>query len=378
MPRTTGVPAPVRLTAHGHPDVTGRHRKTLELTADPRITARASCVVGVAAELPPELRGLRGVVRLDLMVDGLAASVSGEVNPGYASAERLVVRRSDVLDPDTFLVNASVAAADLPRPLVAALADPAALVSVTATELGAPDPVLLVLTPGSTPPPLLSALVAAADVAVDLTGSGVAAPAVALPARRVHGWPASLDGARTVVVLADLATVRLPEALSRRRVVTWPPAYPGAELLLAAGLPLAPALQAGPLPTGARALRSLATTLTAVPCPAVLLTSGDGVDPLRALLPGHTVLLPDPAVGWGTGVVSVPPGEAVGLAGLAGLRRSPALVLCPPQGSRPVGTDAARLSRLLREAGVSGRTAAGVLTALGVPRREAYQLATGA
>ncbi|HEX6756257.1 MAG TPA: DUF371 domain-containing protein [Mycobacteriales bacterium] len=361
------APGPVRLTARGHPGVTARHAKTLELTTATEITARASCVVGVAATLPPELASLRGTVRLDLAVGGLSTSVTGEVNPAYVPGDALIVRRSDVLDPDTFLVNASGVAADLPRELVAALGDPAAVVSVTATETGTPDPVVLVLGAGPATPET-AALAASAEVVVDLTGPG-APPPVPPPGRRMHGWPASLEGVRTVVVLGAPAVVPL-DLLPRRRVVTWPPAYPGAELLLAAGVPAAPVLQGGALPGRADALRALA----AVPYPVVLGTAGDGLGALRAAVPGRTVLLPDPALGWGTGAVSVPPGAEPDP---AGLRRAPALVLLPPAGEpHPLGTDAGALARLLRGAGVSGRTVAGVLTALGVPRKEAYDLAT--
>ena len=186
----------VTVTARGHAGITGRHGKTLELTAEPEITQRASCVVGVAAELPARLRALRGVVRLEVAAGGVAAAMTGEVNPGYAATDRLVVRRSDVLEPETFLVNASAAAADLPRELVGALADPGATVTVTGEEVGEPAPVVVVLAPDARPPADVAALVAGADLVVDLTGAGAPPPATELPARRVHGWRA-LDGVRT-------------------------------------------------------------------------------------------------------------------------------------------------------------------------------------
>ena len=71
--------------------------------------------------------------------------VEGEASPYFASTTRLVVRRSDGLDADTFLVNASAAAADLDRALVGRLRDPAARLAVTATEVGSPPPMLLML-----------------------------------------------------------------------------------------------------------------------------------------------------------------------------------------------------------------------------------------
>ena len=262
----------VRLTATGHPAVTGRHDKTLELTAEDAITARATCILGVAAgPIPGELPTLRGTVRLTIAADGAAGSVLGEVNPAYASADRLVVRRSDQADPDTFLLNASGAAADLPPELLTALARPGAAVEVTATEVGVPAPVLLVLLPGPPPGPDLARLAASADLVVDLTGRGAPAPAVRLTAPRRHGRPGPLSGLRTVVVLAGSADQVPPvvAALPGARVALWPP-YPGADLLLAAGHCPVPALHAGPLPDTPTARRDLARRLAAAAVPAVL------------------------------------------------------------------------------------------------------------
>ena len=251
----------VRLVASGHPAVTGRHAKTLELTADAEITARASCVLGTAAgPLPGGLRQLRGRVRLELAVGDLGAAVEGEVNPYYASTSRLVVRRSDVLDEDTFLVNASAAAADLDRALIARLREPAARLEVTATEVAPPDPVVLVLLGGS-PPPAVSALAAQVDHVVDLGGG----PAVRLGGRRHRGLPAdpgALAGARTIAVLAGSLDAVPGAALPHARVVVWPPA-PGVDLLLAAAVPTGPVLHAGRLPAAARDLPGLAALLSA-------------------------------------------------------------------------------------------------------------------
>jgi hypothetical protein len=344
----------VVVTARGHGGITGRHGKTLELTAEVGITQRASCVVGVGADLPAGLRSLRGIVRLGFAAGGVEATVTGEVNPGYAAAGRLVVRRSDVLEPETFLVNASGAAGDLPRELLEVLADPGATVTVTATEVGEPDPVVVVLAAGARAPADVAELVAGADLVVDLTGAGAPAPSVALPARRVHAWPQRLAGVRTVVVLGDPVVLPL-DPLPRRRVLAWPPAHPGRELLLAAGLPAEPVLLAGSRPQRA-------------PWPVVVRTTGAGLDALR----DRTLLVPDPAVGWGTGAVTVRPGEPLDP---RGLRHRPAVVALP-EGGTVLATDAATLARLLREGTVSGRTAAGVLTALGAPRKEAYRLAT--
>lgn len=379
---------PVRLTAAGHPAVTGRHDKTLELTAAAAITARATCVVGVSTgPLPGELPLLRGTVRLTLAAAGRTATIEGEVNPGYHSTGSLIVRRSDRLDPDTYLVNASAAAADLPAELLAALRVPGARVEVAAEETGTPTPVVLVLTGGPATDEI-ARLADQADLVVDLTGRGAPPPPVPLTAPRRHGLPATVD-ARTVLVLTEDPARAVP--LTRgNRVVLWPP-VPGADLLLSAGLPPTPLLHAGAA-TGPELTRLLAGT------PAPVVVDLSGADPSE-VAPDHTVLAAAPELGWGVRAVASA-GAAAGprVGGGAAVRVAPAaagmrgrvapvaaaaaaaagmrgrVVLVPPPGDRVV-IEPAELARLLRAAGSTGRDAAAALTALGVPRREAYRLA---
>ena len=348
---------PVRLTAAGHPAVTGRHDKTLELTAADSITARATCILAVSADpLPGDLPLLRERVRLTLSAGGVSAAVDGEVNPGWHSAESLIVRRSGALDPDTYLVNATAAAADLPAELLAALRDPGATIEVTAEEVETPVPVALVLTGGPATDEI-ARLAAQADLVVDLTGRGSAAPPVPLPGPRRHRLPDRVT-ARTTVVLTDDPAAALPVTRGRR-VVLWPP-VPGADLLLSAGLPPAPLLQAGRVPTTAAARADLTRLLVRTPAPAVLDLAGLDLADLAA---GHTVLAPTAALGWGV------------LAGTDPAAPEHGVVVLVPRGDERVGVQAAELARLLRAAGRSGRDTAAALTALGVPRREAYRLA---
>lgn len=365
----------VRLTAAGHPAVTGRHDKTLELTAAGSITARATCILAVSAgPLPGELPLLRERVRLALAAGGVSAAVEGEVNPGWHSAESLIVRRSGQCDPDTYLVNATAAAADLPAELLAAVRAPGATVEVTAEEVGTPAPVVLVLT-GRPVPEEIGRLAAQADLVVDLTGRGSPAPPVRLPGPRQHRLPDRVTG-RTTVVLTDDPSAALP-VTGGNRVVLWPP-VPGADLLLSAGLRPTPLLQAGRVPTTAAARAELTRLLARTPAPAALDPAGADLAAVADLAPQHTVLAPTPAVGWG---VHAAPGAGSGVAASAGLGgdaaagRGPGVVVVVPVGDERVGVEAAELARLLRAAGRSGRDTAAALTALGVPRREAYRLA---
>jgi hypothetical protein len=355
----------VRLTAAGHPAVTGRHDKTLELTAAAAITARATCILAVSAgPLPGELPLLRERVRLTLAAGGVKAAVEGEVNPGWHSAESLVVRRSGQRDADTYLVNATAASADLPAELLAALRDPGAPVEVTAEEVGTPAPVALVLTGGPVPDEI-ARLATQADLVVDLTGRGSPAPPLPLPGRRRHRLPDRVT-ARTTVVLTDDPAAALPVTRGNR-VVLWPP-VPGADLLLSAGLRPTPLLHAGRVPSTVAARAELTRLLARTPAPAALDAAGIDLAAVADLAPQHTVLVPTPALGWGVHAV------ARAAAGTAASGR-PGVVVVVPTGDERVGVEAGELARLLRAAGRSGRDTAAALTALGVPRREAYRLA---
>jgi hypothetical protein len=355
----------VRLTAAGHPAVTGRHDKTLELTAAAAITARATCILAVSAgPLPGELPLLRERVRLTLAAGGVSAAVEGEVNPGWHSAESLVVRRSGQRDADTYLVNATAAAADLPAELLAALRDPGAPVEVTAEEVGTPAPVALVLTGGPVPDEI-ARLATQADLVVDLTGRGSPAPPLPLPGRRRHRLPDRVT-ARTTVVLTDDPAAALPVTRGNR-VVLWPP-VPGADLLLSAGLRPTPLLHAGRVPSTAAARAELTRLLARTPAPAALDAAGIDLAAVADLAPQHTVLVPTPALGWGVHAAA----RAAAGTGASG---RPGVVVVVPAGDERVGVEAGELARLLRAAGRSGRDTAAALTALGVPRREAYRLA---
>ncbi len=119
----------VRFTAHGHPAVRATHGKTLELTAEPAIGERATCVVGVAAGLPDG--PVAGPIRLTLSAEGETVSCRAVGNSAWWPATgSAVIRRSGQRLPDTFATDAELAAADLPRSLARALTSPAAILTV--------------------------------------------------------------------------------------------------------------------------------------------------------------------------------------------------------------------------------------------------------
>lgn len=127
------------LVASGHANVRAAHPSTLELTTETWLTPAGDCIVGVActhscAALPRELLSMAQStatqISLELAVPSLpSVDITGHGHPElrWADPTSMVVRTSGYTDDRTLMIEASHAAADLPRTLVDALADGAPL-----------------------------------------------------------------------------------------------------------------------------------------------------------------------------------------------------------------------------------------------------------
>lgn len=223
-------------TAAGHPSIRATHRKTLELTRDPDITERATCVVGVAADLDEAaLAELHGRVALTLTVGGESVTVRGRLNPAFRPGDPLVVRRAPDVARNAVIVDADTTAADLPREFAARLAERGAEIAVALEELaGEPAPEVLVAT-GTDP----------AAVAAAHTAGHTVLPADGLPPRAavlaVAGDPdAELHEDLPAEAVAKLlrrsgasrAVIALDQGTPREQYLPWrageTPSIPGA------------------------------------------------------------------------------------------------------------------------------------------------------
>lgn len=129
----------VTFSARGHPALRVTHAKTVELTSGEDVTGRATCVLGVGAQLPADaLQAFRGPVVVTLRAGEHSERITATANPRYSSRDRLVVRRSDYRCEDTFATGADKAAADIDRELAAALADPTTELTVEVAPAEAP------------------------------------------------------------------------------------------------------------------------------------------------------------------------------------------------------------------------------------------------
>lgn len=377
----------VTVTAVGHPAIRASHDKTLELTADPVITGRATCVAGVSATWNREaLAQLRGPVDYLIEAGDWQGGGTAIVNPDHAVAHGFVIRRSRHTDDDTLAVASTGAAANLPRPLVAALAEPGQPVTVTITELRPPAP-LVILAPGE-PAGRLGVLWRNAAATVDLD----AGPS----SRNRSGGRAgvseleveiAVEQGRTIQALCSTPPDLLgPTAVARLHALTALgarldcPADPVVGALLAAGLPPAPVLHLGRV--SGRQLRQpdVQQLVSLTPCPVVLSAAADEAEDvalsLRVLVPQRTCWIDDAALDVG---LALAPFDDIGHLPYRWSDGPDAkdgdrlfVVGSASGGGRAVDLDAVVL--YLLDAGVPGRQIADALRPLGLRRNEIYRI----
>jgi hypothetical protein len=212
----------VRIAGHGHPAIRATHDKTLEISPDPEISERATCVVAVdggGADAP-----MAGDVRITIRAGGESFSFAARANSSWEPGGTAIVRRSGVRLPGTFATNATAAARDLPRSLVAALRAPGARIEVDIEPVpGRRAVVLYALDPRRANDPRLGAELAAADQVVPEDEEAARAVGRRISDRTgpVHGRvlvvaTRDLPGASVARQLADVdvETVGLPPALA--------------------------------------------------------------------------------------------------------------------------------------------------------------------
>jgi len=119
----------------GHKNVRATHRTTIEITREPELTPRGDCIIGVSADkglkhFSPRFKEMvkmpgASVTALILAENGDADIIKGLGDPGLSldDPDRIIIRRSGYVAPNTVMVRANKAARDLDRSLVDALRD---------------------------------------------------------------------------------------------------------------------------------------------------------------------------------------------------------------------------------------------------------------
>ena len=116
------------IRAKGHPNITGRHETTIEITRDAEISIRADCIIGVMADkavkhISPELKKhllAGGKIEAVISVGGSDFSFKARGCPKLilSSDKEIVFRKSTYVDERTIAIEATAAAKDIPRPMI--------------------------------------------------------------------------------------------------------------------------------------------------------------------------------------------------------------------------------------------------------------------
>lgn len=115
----------------GHPNITGLHRNTIEVTKDSEISKKADCIIGVNAtkactDLDAELKALiqsGSWLEFEITTGNQSFFFEGRGNRDLdlADPRDIVLRRSDYISSRTAAVSCSHSACDIPRALIANL-----------------------------------------------------------------------------------------------------------------------------------------------------------------------------------------------------------------------------------------------------------------
>lgn len=118
-----------RIRCRGDPRVTARHGTTFEVTADPEISGRGDCIIGVEADrgagsLSGEFRSVitlpDSVLLTTLTCGGITVEIHSSGSPRMTldHPDDLVWRRSSYVCGRTIGINSEMTARTLPRDLI--------------------------------------------------------------------------------------------------------------------------------------------------------------------------------------------------------------------------------------------------------------------
>ncbi len=118
----------ITFKARGHGNIKATHASTLEITKQDFVTETGDCIILVASELgasdlPDDmkeaLKRRDAVVYLEIWVDEFYDKVLGKGSPELVlSADSMVFRISDYIDPRTVMIKANKSARDINRELI--------------------------------------------------------------------------------------------------------------------------------------------------------------------------------------------------------------------------------------------------------------------
>ena len=133
-----------KFKAYGHPNITAKHKTTLEFTKDKELSLRGDCIIGVRADFNLQLiknfisqlkknkikiiielekPPLKKTIKKNSLLKNknnqkIKEEIKAEVNPDFNSDKEMVIRKSDFVDERTFVVRSDKGAFELRREFI--------------------------------------------------------------------------------------------------------------------------------------------------------------------------------------------------------------------------------------------------------------------
>ena len=119
---------------HGHPNVLGEHKNTIEITKETSLSKRGDCIIGVRASkgcatlnrnLKNHIKSSKAM-RFEISVEEQMYSFVGfgSTELELSDPHEIVLRKSYYSSPRTAAIRCNAAAVDIPRIMIAKLRDP--------------------------------------------------------------------------------------------------------------------------------------------------------------------------------------------------------------------------------------------------------------
>ncbi|RMF88789.1 MAG: DUF371 domain-containing protein [Methanobacteriota archaeon] len=124
-----------RISAYGHPNITGKHPTTFEITKEQDMSRRGDCIIAVSADkgiaelsegFKRKARDENTVIEITLVADDIVEQIRGRGHEGltFTHPTDMVIRKSEFICERTLMIRADKAAADLSRELIEKMKDP--------------------------------------------------------------------------------------------------------------------------------------------------------------------------------------------------------------------------------------------------------------
>ncbi|HLC96111.1 MAG TPA: DUF371 domain-containing protein [Candidatus Nanoarchaeia archaeon] len=121
-------------SCYGHPNITAKHKTTLEFTKDKHISLKGDCIIGVNADfdakkIKDSLKSSKRI-KIFIKVDEFGEEVNCEYNPGFNGNKELVIRKSGFISERTLGIGADKACTDLNAEMASKLKNSGQMITV--------------------------------------------------------------------------------------------------------------------------------------------------------------------------------------------------------------------------------------------------------